>query len=185
MPASAALARRALPATRDARAGSPPWRVPERTSSSQTPARCAVLPTLPAESQAGQPAPQDWYRCGARSECYHEVSGNKTKASICISSPQRLPNPIPAVGRIGRSRTPALRWCRNWCCTCRASPRRFVSGHGFSRAIFVSKVELGVDEAQLPRQFRLRGRCAVPARASISPVLAARLKPCPSTSNYP
>ena len=87
MPASAALARRALPATRDARAGSPPWRVPERTSSSQTPARCAVLPTLPAESQAGQPAPQDWYRCGARSECYHGVSGNKTKASICISHP--------------------------------------------------------------------------------------------------
>src|SRR5580704_4663393 len=101
MPASAALARRALPATRDARAGSPPWRVPERTSSSQTPAGCAVLPTLPAESQAGQPAPQDWYRCGARSECYHGVPGNKTKASTCISSPYRLHNPIPAVGRIG------------------------------------------------------------------------------------
>jgi hypothetical protein len=38
----------------------------------------------------------------------------------------------------------------------------------------VPKVELGADEVQLPRQFRLRGRCAVPARASVSPVLAAR-----------
>src|ERR1700722_11393905 len=65
MPAAAVLAPHALPATQDARAESPPGRVPGRISSSQTPAGGAGLQTLPAEYRAGQLAPQGLCRCGA------------------------------------------------------------------------------------------------------------------------
>jgi len=64
-PTAVVLARRALRATRDARAGSPPWRVPGRTSSCQTQAGAAVLLTLPAECRCGQLAPPGSCQCGA------------------------------------------------------------------------------------------------------------------------